>query len=80
MFIYAIRKCRTNARNLAYLSGKYSSCISANCLSMEGLMTAKEAIRILMLSPIYFQIPPIERIELIKDYCELYNQDHKKKQ
>jgi hypothetical protein len=75
----SIREYRPNVTSLAYLSGKYSSYISVNFSSMEGLMTAKEAIRILMLSPIYFQIPPIERIELIKDYCELYNQDHKKK-
>ena len=32
-------------------------------------MTAREAIRILMLSPIYFQIPPSDRIQLIKEYC-----------
>ncbi len=37
-------------------------------------MTAKEAISILMLSPIYFKIPPIERIKLIRDFCELYNE------
>lgn len=42
-------------------------------------MTTKEAIRILMLSPLYFRIPPIKRIELIKDYCELFKQDQKKK-
>ena len=42
-------------------------------------MTVKEAISILMLSPLYFQIPPVERIELIKDYCALYNQEPKKK-
>ena len=42
-------------------------------------VTIKEAIRILMLSPLYFQIPPIKRIELVKDYCELFNQDQKKK-
>lgn len=38
-------------------------------------MTAREAIRILMLSPIYFKIPPSCRIQLIKDYCILYSSD-----
>lgn len=42
-------------------------------------MTARQAIRILMLSPIYFTMPPKERIELIKEYCELYEQLPKKK-
>ncbi len=46
---------------------------------MEEIMTAKEAIRILMLSPIYFMIPPIERIKLIRDFCQLYNQYQKDK-
>lgn len=46
---------------------------------MEETMTVKEAISILMLSPLYFQIPPIKRIELIKDYCALYNQEPQKK-
>jgi hypothetical protein len=42
-------------------------------------MTAREAIRILMLSPIYFRMPPINRIELIKEYCALFNQVPEKK-
>ncbi len=42
-------------------------------------MTAREAIRILMLSPIYFQIPPNTRIKLIKDYCLLFVSEPKKK-
>lgn len=42
-------------------------------------MTAKDAMRILMLSPIYFKIPPNKRIELIRDYCAYFNQDKKKK-
>jgi hypothetical protein len=42
-------------------------------------MTAREAIRILMLSPIYFLIPPNDRIQLIKEYCTLYASDAKKK-
>jgi hypothetical protein len=46
---------------------------------MEAIMTAREAIRILMLSPIYFHIPPHCRIKLIKDYCMLYVSEPKKK-
>ncbi len=42
-------------------------------------MTAREAIRILMLSPIYFKLQPNNRIELIKEYCALYNKAPKKK-
>lgn len=42
-------------------------------------MTAREAIKILMLSPIYFKIPPNNRIKLIKDYCLLYVSEPKKK-
>ncbi len=41
-------------------------------------MTAREAIRILMLSPIYFRLQPINRIELIKEYCALYDREPKK--
>jgi hypothetical protein len=32
-------------------------------------MSHREAIRILMLSPFYWQLPPINRWELIKGYC-----------
>lgn len=42
-------------------------------------MTAREAIKILMLSPIYFKIPPNSRIKLIKDYCLMFGVDAKKK-
>jgi hypothetical protein len=44
----------------------------------EGAMTTREAIRILMLSPIYFQLPPINRKQLIKEYCELFEQKEEK--
>jgi hypothetical protein len=37
-------------------------------------MTPREAIQILMLSPIYFQLGPAERRQLIKEYCELFTQ------
>ena len=42
-------------------------------------MTAREAIKILMLSPIYFKIPPSNRIKLIKDYCLMYAAEAPKK-
>ncbi|MGW8195354.1 MAG: hypothetical protein ACWGOX_13940 [Desulforhopalus sp.] len=42
-------------------------------------MTAREAIGILMLSPIYFTLPPSSRLELIKAYCTLYDQAPKSK-
>lgn len=41
--------------------------------AMEAIMGAREAIRILMLSPIYFTLPLRCRVELIRDYCELFN-------
>lgn len=37
-------------------------------------MTPREAIQILMLSPIYFQLQPAERRQLVKEYCELFSQ------
>jgi hypothetical protein len=43
----------------------------------EGAMTTREAIRILMLSPIYFQLPPINRKQLVREYCELFAQKDK---
>jgi hypothetical protein len=46
---------------------------------MGVIMTAREAIKILMLSPIYFKIPPNSRVKLIKDYCLLYVSKPKKK-
>lgn len=57
----------------------FSSYTSNDYLDMEVIMTAREAIRILMLSPIYFKIPPNNRIKLIKDYCLLYVSEPKKK-
>lgn len=32
-------------------------------------MTRQEAIRVLMLSPIYFRLSPTDRKELIREYC-----------
>ena len=37
-------------------------------------MTPRQAIRILMLSPIYFRLEPAERKQLVKEYCELFTQ------
>jgi hypothetical protein len=37
-------------------------------------MTPREAIQILMLSPIYFRLEPMQRKQLIKEYCELFSQ------
>jgi hypothetical protein len=44
----------------------------------EGAMTTREAIRILMLSPIYFQLPPINRKQLVREYRELFAPKDKK--
>lgn len=38
------------------------------------VMTPREAVQILMLSPIYFRLEPAERKQLIKEYCELFSQ------
>ncbi len=37
-------------------------------------MTPRVAIRILMLSPIYFQLSPVQRWYLIREYCQLVNE------
>ncbi|MDH4317413.1 MAG: hypothetical protein OEV64_03395 [Desulfobulbaceae bacterium] len=36
-------------------------------------MSTREAIRILMLSPIYFEMNPNERRQLVKEYCRSAN-------
>jgi hypothetical protein len=36
-------------------------------------MTPREAIQILMLSPIYFRLEPAQRKQLVKEYCELFS-------
>lgn len=36
-------------------------------------MNTRMAIRILMLSPIYFQLSLAQRKELVVEYCELYS-------
>ena len=35
-------------------------------------MTQQEAIRVLMLSPIYFKLTPLDRKQLIHEYCTLF--------
>ena len=37
-------------------------------------MDTRMAIRILMLSPIYFQLSLVQRKELVVEYCELFSQ------
>ncbi|MDU9049804.1 MAG: hypothetical protein Q3M30_13230 [Candidatus Electrothrix sp. Rat3] len=36
-------------------------------------MNFRDAIRILMLSPMYFQLPLSERLKLVKGYCQAMN-------
>ncbi|WP_339134736.1 MAG: hypothetical protein WGN25_16155 [Candidatus Electrothrix sp. GW3-4] len=36
-------------------------------------MIAREAVRILMLSPIYFRLTARQRLELVKEYCQDMN-------
>jgi hypothetical protein len=36
-------------------------------------MGKREAISVLMLSPIYWRLTTQQRVELIKEYCDLYN-------
>ena len=35
-------------------------------------MTYQEAIRVLMLSPIYFKLTPANRKQLVQEYCSLF--------
>jgi hypothetical protein len=37
-------------------------------------MSPQEAIRILMLSPVYFKLAPIDRKKLITEYCALFDE------
>jgi hypothetical protein len=39
-------------------------------------MTTQEALKILMLSPVYFRLGIPQRKQLIKDYCRLYAEIH----
>ncbi|WP_275889056.1 hypothetical protein [Desulfobulbus rhabdoformis] len=35
-------------------------------------MSTREAIRILMLSPIYFRLRPMQRWQLVQEYCRQF--------
>jgi len=35
-------------------------------------MTHQQALKILMLSPLYFKLGTVGRMQLVKDYCRLY--------
>lgn len=35
-------------------------------------MTHQQALKILMLSPLYFKLGTVQRMQLIKEYCRLY--------
>ncbi len=41
-------------------------------------MTNQEAMRILMLSPIYFKLTPLDRKQLIQEYCALFDEISKR--
>lgn len=41
-------------------------------------MTRQEAMRILMLSPIYFKLTPQDRNQLIREYLALFNKINKR--
>jgi len=34
-------------------------------------MSPREAIHILMLSPLYFRLNPLQRLQLVREYCQL---------
>lgn len=38
----------------------------------EGYMTHQQALKILMLSPLYFKLGTVARMQLVKEYCRLY--------
>lgn len=35
-------------------------------------MTHQQALKILMLSPLYYKLGTVERMQLVKEYCRLY--------
>ncbi len=37
------------------------------------MMNPREAIRILMLSPVYFRLRPLQRWQLVREYCRNFN-------
>ncbi len=36
-------------------------------------MNPRQAVRILMLSPIYFRLRPVDRLRLVQEYCRSMN-------
>jgi hypothetical protein len=42
------------------------------------LMTSRQAIQVLMLSPIYFKLNLLERKQLIRHYCKLFKRAEKR--
>lgn len=36
-------------------------------------MNPRDAIRILMLSPIYFRLNPVQRWQLVREFCRRFN-------
>jgi len=36
-------------------------------------MSPRQAVRILMLSPIYFRLRPVVRWQLVREYCKMMN-------
>jgi len=40
-------------------------------------MKMRQAIRILMLSPVYFLLTPPQRLELIKEFCQKFDKIQK---
>ncbi|MFH2123064.1 MAG: hypothetical protein ABIJ50_06245 [Pseudomonadota bacterium] len=36
-------------------------------------MTSQEAIGVLMLSPFYFKMSPVDRKKLVQEYCDFFN-------
>ena len=43
----------------------------------EGHMTHQQALKILMLSPLYFKLGTAERMQLVKEYCKMYGEVRK---
>jgi len=40
-------------------------------------MTHQQALKILMLSPLYFKLGTAERMQLVKEYCKMYGEVRK---
>jgi hypothetical protein len=47
--------------------------VHGNCYSEDETMSPREAIRILMLSPIYFRMSTLQRWQLVREYCQRFN-------